>query len=255
MVFRPHSLLLEELTWPEIEEALDAGFDTCLIISGSIEQHGPHLPLLTDAALGQELALRTASRLGKTLVAPVIRPGCSEHHLPFPGSLTVPEELLMGIIQAYCRCLIHHGFRNLVLLSSHGGNFDALNKVPAELKGEVANRASIVAVADLWALIQAQYDAVAPMGVEENQVGTHAGLAETSEMMVVRPDLVREDRLTEGYRGKVSEELFEKGLKHYTRNGVLGDARGSKPEYGHAILQSLTNHLVSRIREALQLEN
>jgi creatinine amidohydrolase len=76
---------LAEITWPEVETALDEGRRTAVVTVGSIEQHGPHLPLSTDTLYGDELAARIATRLGDALAAPAIRPGCSGHHMAFPG--------------------------------------------------------------------------------------------------------------------------------------------------------------------------
>ncbi|MCW4013105.1 MAG: creatininase family protein, partial [Candidatus Bathyarchaeota archaeon] len=80
---------LEEMTWTMVEEAIAEGYKTVVMAVGSIEQHGHHLPLATDTYLGDVLATRTAEKLGKTLVAPTIRPGCSEHHLTFPGTISI----------------------------------------------------------------------------------------------------------------------------------------------------------------------
>ena len=71
-------LLLEEMTWPEVERAIARGFTSVVVAAGAVEQHGPHLPLLVDAVRGDRLALEVARRLGKTLVAPTIRVGCSD---------------------------------------------------------------------------------------------------------------------------------------------------------------------------------
>ncbi len=80
-------LLLEEMTWPEVEEAIASGYTSVVVAAGAVEQHGPHLPLLVDAARGDRLAIEVAERLGSALVAPTIRVGCSEHHMGFPGTL------------------------------------------------------------------------------------------------------------------------------------------------------------------------
>ena len=72
-------VLLERMTWPEVEAAIAAGRTRALICVAATEQHGPHLPEGTDAWLGEELARRVAHALGDALVAPIIRPGCSEH--------------------------------------------------------------------------------------------------------------------------------------------------------------------------------
>lgn len=76
-----NSVRLTEYTWPEVEQAIKNGIRTVLIGVGSVEQHGPHLPLIMDTLAGDELSPRVAERLGDALAAPMIRPGYSDHHM------------------------------------------------------------------------------------------------------------------------------------------------------------------------------
>ena len=117
-----NTVLLEELSWPEVEDALNRGVRTVVIVAASIEQHGPHLPTITDTAIGHAVGERLARKLGNALLAPVIRPACSDHHLAFPGSLSIPEEVFVETVIAYVRSLAPHGFDTFVLFSSHGGD-------------------------------------------------------------------------------------------------------------------------------------
>ena len=87
------SLFMEDLSWAEIKEAMDQGFDTVLICAGSHEQHGPHLAEGTDYIIGRALCGQVVRRIGHALVAPVIRPGLSVHHMNHPGSLTLRPEV------------------------------------------------------------------------------------------------------------------------------------------------------------------
>ena len=122
----PVELFIERLSWPEVEAALGRGMRRAIVCAASTEQHGPHLPEATDALLGTAYAEGLARRLGDALVAPIIRPACSEHHMAFAGSLTIPETLLMDILDAYLASLRRHGFERFVVMSSHGGNFPVL---------------------------------------------------------------------------------------------------------------------------------
>ena len=126
--------LLEEMTWTEIKEALGKGYRTVIICAASIEQHGPHLAELTDSAIGEASAVDLAKRLGDALVAPVIRPGLSSHHMELPGSLTLRPEVFIGIMEDYVAAYKAHGFEKIVLLSSHGGNFKILEEIAANLR-------------------------------------------------------------------------------------------------------------------------
>src|SRR5215472_13425183 len=110
---------LERMTWQEIGDAIVDGKTTAIIVAGSSEQHGPHLPEGTDAMIGEGLAVRLAWKLSNALVAPVIRPGCSDHHLAFPGTVSISAETLIQTIDSYIDSLRLHGFRRFFIFSSH----------------------------------------------------------------------------------------------------------------------------------------
>lgn len=131
-----NTVLLEELSWPEVQEALESGVRTVVVMTASIEQHGPHLPTMTDTAIGYAIGERVARKLGRALLAPVIRPGCSDHHLAFPGSLSIPQEVFIETVIGCVRSLAPHGFNTFILLSSHGGNFGALEVAAKRLRAE-----------------------------------------------------------------------------------------------------------------------
>ena len=107
-------VLIEEMTWVEIKEAIDQGKTGVIVVSGAMEQHGPHLPTGTDTILGYELAQRAALKLGNVLVAPVVRPCLSEHHIGFPGSFTLSWETYYDVIEDYCESLARFGFKDIV---------------------------------------------------------------------------------------------------------------------------------------------
>ena len=117
------SVRLEDLSWTDVAERLAAGWRTVIVMTASMEQHGPHLPTMTDTAIGYAVGDRVARLLGRTFLAPVIRPGCSDHHLAFPGSLSIPVPVFIDTVAACVRSLAPQGFSRFVLLSAHGGNF------------------------------------------------------------------------------------------------------------------------------------
>lgn len=112
-------LELEKMTSPEVRRAIDDGNDTIVIPFGSLEQHGGHLPIGTDAMLGDEFGRRIADRLGAFLV-PTVRVGCAEHHLAFAGTVTVSKDTLRQIAVEYACGLARHGFRRIVFVPTHG---------------------------------------------------------------------------------------------------------------------------------------
>jgi creatinine amidohydrolase len=91
------AIQLDELTWPEVRREIEAGRDTVVIAFGATEQHGPHLPLSTDALMGDHLARLLADRLD-AFVAPTVRVGCPSHHLAFLGTLSLGEETFSAVV-------------------------------------------------------------------------------------------------------------------------------------------------------------
>ena len=241
------SVLLEEQTWPEVEQAIENGTRTVVIAVGSVEQHGPHLPLIMDTLAGDELSRRVAAELGDAFAAPTIRPGCSGHHMDFPGTITVPAEVLMDTIRAYCRSLSEHGFEHLVLLPTHGGNFAPVNTVAPEIAREID--ANVIGLADLDQLMELMNEGMAEAGVDYQEPVIHAGAAETAIVLAVAEGLVRTDELDVGHEGAVSpSRLFSEGFRAITETGVLGDPREGTAEAGEAILEKLTEAFVERIK-------
>src|SRR5437763_6382042 len=140
---------LDRLSWPEVKAEIEGGRDTVVIAFGATEQHGPHLPLATDALLGDHAARLIAERLD-AFVAPTVRIGCSEHHLAFPGTLSISPETFHAVVGDLVRSLARGGFRKVILIPTHGGNFAPLGAAVEKL-GAV-DGVEIRAVTDLGAL-------------------------------------------------------------------------------------------------------
>jgi creatinine amidohydrolase len=252
-----HTVLLEELTWPEVRDLIQRGVRTVVIVAASIEQHGPHLPMVTDTAIGQVVGERLARKLGNALLAPPIRPACSDHHLAFPGSLSIPQETFIETVVAYVRSLAPHGFDTFVLFSSHGGNFAPLEAAGKRLQEEFDNTGvRIVTFAGLPALqemMRVMVDTAAELGAPQDVDAIHADVTETSIMMARYPHLVAADRLEPGYLGRVEAgEIFTRGMRAITPNGVFGDPRRASAEIGNAVIERLTSHLADFVRRRLE---
>ncbi|MDH5760859.1 MAG: creatininase family protein [Gemmatimonadota bacterium] len=249
----PTRLLLEEMTWPEVEAALEDGYRTVVVAVGAVEQHGPHLPLLVDAARGDRLAVEVASRMEGTLVAPTIRVGCSEHHMHFPGTLSLRRSTLEALCLDYAVSLSRHGFTKICFIPSHGGNFGPLADMLDDLNRAVAPDSRVVAYTDLTGFLGVWREAVAELTDLSERVGGHADIAESSEIMVIRPDLVREERAEPGYTGDFSEafldRIFRDGFRSVTPNGILGDARGMSAEIGLRCLERSAEAMVRALTD------
>ena len=134
-VGRVSVIQLDELSWPAVEAAIDGGRDTVVVAFGATEQHGHHMPLATDALLGDHFANELADRLG-AFVAPTVRVGCSSHHLAFAGTLSIRDETFAAIVADLVSSFLGSGFRRIVLIPTHGGNFAPLAAAVAELSDE-----------------------------------------------------------------------------------------------------------------------
>jgi len=223
---------LDRMSWPEVQAELAAGRDTVVMAFGATEQHGPHMPLATDALIGDHLARLVADELD-AFVAPTVRVGCSEHHLEFPGTLSVSAETFHDVVADLVRSLARGGFRRVVLLPTHGGNFGPLAEAIQKL-GPIEGL-EVRALTDLGALM-----AIAQMGAEEfgvplNEGGLHAGEWETSMLEAIHPDLVHPERGQPGYTGDMEAAIgaiFTEGVHRLSPNGVLGDPSQATPEHG-----------------------
>ncbi len=229
--------LIERLTWTEVEAALARGWRRCVICTASTEQHGPHLPEATDALIGEALATGLAERLGDALVAPVIRPACSEHHMGFPGSLTITPELLIGLLEAYLASLRRHGFERFVVFSSHGGNYPILARWQRERP-----HPDTTVLTDVG-LFQAGFEAIRRFG-RNDSAGPHAEVLETSMMLHLHPEQVHMERAETGFTGELGlEGLLERGMRAVSANGIIGDPVGATAEMGRAVLEAISERL------------
>jgi len=223
---------LDRLSWLEVEAEIEDGRDTVVVAFGATEQHGPHMPLATDALIGDHLAHLVAERLD-AFVAPTVRVGCSEHHLGFPGTLSVSESTFHAIVADLVRSLARGGFRRVVMLPTHGGNFGPLATAVQQLDREAG--IEVRALTDLGALMAIAQVGEQEHGVPLGQGGLHAGEWETSMLEAIHPELVHPERAEPGYTGDPQQAvgaLFASGVRAVSENGVIGDPAQASPEHG-----------------------
>ena len=238
--------LMEEMTWTEIRKAMEQGKTTALFACGAIEQHGPHLPTGTDTYLGTAIAERVAQKRGDILVAPTLRPGSSEHHMAFPGTLTLRFEVFVEVLKDYCTSLARQGFKRIYMFSSHGGNVDLIAAHFPAIAKALSDLALVFMVGSGLGAMQAQIAFLKDHGIAPGAAGVHAGYTETAEMLVVRPDLVDMSRAEPGRsddafyspeRVRLSQlESFTRGVHTQAPNGILGDPTGATAEIGEQLL-------------------
>jgi creatinine amidohydrolase len=237
-------LFLERMSWPEVEAALVGGKQRAVVCAGAIEQHGRHLPQGTDAWLGEALAGSVARELGDALVAPVVRPGCSDHHMGFPGTISVPADVLTALLDAYLVSLRAHGFTRFVVFPSHAGNGPVLAEWGRQQTEQV------IVLTDLGRVLHAISDTLSAFGADPEGDG-HAGLAETAALLALNPAVVRLKLAEAGSRGGLGlDELMTLGTRAITPSGVFGDPRAATQEMGEAVMRAWVGVLVEEVAEA-----
>ncbi len=255
------TVLMEEMTWREIKQAVQDGRDTAILVAASVEQHGPHLPTATDTLIGYALAEGVAKKMGNALVAPVLRPALSRHHIDFPGTITLRMKTFVKVLEETCLSLHHHGFKRVVLFVSHGGNSDALNAFIPSIAKKVAPDMRLLVVYPVEKNVKSLQEFLAKKGITRQKAGVHAGYSETSVMLFLRRDLVAMDKARPGLtdedfyqpenigRSKISS--FIHGVKSQSENGILGDPTGANPEVGREIFEQKVNDILEEIQSDL----
>jgi len=238
------TVFLEELTWTELRDLIDSGKTTIIIPVGGTEQNGPYMALGKHNVRVKVLSEKIALALGNAVVAPVMAyvPEGSisppSGHMRFPGTITVPDETFDSVIEYAARSFKLHGFRDIVFLGD-SGDYQKDDKIVADrLNREwAATPVRVHAVAEYYRVAHTGYvQALESRGYRGDEIGTHAGLADTSLMLAVDPRLVRSDRLTSG-------------AKPGPADGVHGDPRRSSAELGQLGVDVIVTQTVAAIRK------
>ncbi|MCU1620628.1 MAG: putative Creatininase [Modestobacter sp.] len=215
---------LADATWPEL-----TGRPLVVVPLGAVEQHGPHLPLATDAVVAGSVAEAAVPALDGALLAPALAYGASGEHEGFPGTVSIGTEALTALLVEYGRSAGRWAGRVLVV-NGHGGNLDALRQAVPLLRTEGRDVA--------WF----------PCGVPGGDA--HAGRTETSLMLHVEPGAVREPLAEAGETtpiGTLLPRLRAEGVRGVSPNGVLGDPAGASAGEGAALLAVMVERLVTAV--------
>ncbi|MHA2288462.1 MAG: creatininase family protein [Promethearchaeota archaeon] len=248
------TLRMEEMNWVDIKKAINDGFKTVLIGVGSTEQHGPHLPTKTDALIADVMVNLIARNLGNALQARTIQVGCSDHHLPFSGTISLKKSTLKAIIHDYVESLHNHGFENIIFIPTHGGNFNPLLEAIEEIQ-EKYPAIKIFGFTDLMAFVKAGDKIAAEFDVTKEVAGAHAGEVETSQVLYLAENLVKKERFQPGYLGKLGEKeiemLFKKGMPSLTEIGVIGDPTKASKKHGKIYIEKMVEFLTEEIKKGI----
>ena len=244
-------MLLAEMTSPEVD-ALPRDIVVVAPIA-SCEQHSLHLPVFTDSLIGTEVARRVHEKIpDDVLVLPVQWLGFSQHHARYPGTVTAVSETHLLLMMDIVASMVDHGFRKILLLNSHGGNRAGISVLLQRLLERYQEEEAEFYTRWAWA------DGGALDEIRDIKVGGsgHAGETETSMMMVIRPDLVREDKLDadgehEGMRvaGMSSYHRFDQRTAH----GGVGDPTVATADKGERMLEASAAEVAEQILQVRKL--
>lgn len=251
--------LMERMSVRDMREALSRT-QTIILPIGVVEQHGYHLPLTTDTITACELAARAAEKAG-CVVAPPVNYNFSGGTLP--GTINVSPQVFSLLIQDICRSLAAQGFRNIILLSGHGGSesVQALRDAADMLLRLSDGLDELnIAVPCFWE--------ISPTAVESfKEKDYHAGYMETSMMLYWRPELVGDEYITDKAdildmmrQDPDSYQLKRKNIDdnavrpHTTQHpdievGVMGDPGSASREIGERFARETVEYLVGLVEK------
>jgi creatinine amidohydrolase len=242
----PDTVFLEDLTWTELRELIQSGKTTVIVPTGGTEQNGPHMALGKHNARVKALSEKIARALGNALVAPVLayvpegRLSPPAGHMRFPGSITTPDDVFQRVLEAAAQSFKLHGFRDVVLLGDHGSSQAAQKAVAGRLNREWAKSgARVHAIEEYYRAAETEFrQLLKARGYRDAELGTHAGLTDTSLTLAVEPRLVRTGR-------------FRPGTGIQGGDGVEGDPSRATVELGRVGVELIVARTVEAIKTSI----
>ncbi|WP_026576275.1 creatininase family protein [Bacillus sp. UNC438CL73TsuS30] len=245
---------LTRMTWKEVKEALKS-VQVAIIPVGAHEQHGPHMVESCDAVLAERMAKRLGERMFPyAVVTPTVNMGVSEHHMNFPGTISLNPSTLIAILHDMISSLKRHGINKFLLLNSHGGNQSTLNV------------ASLTLTKELDVEVYYAKTTVSAKKSIQNYIGSslfgHSCEREVSEALYLAPEIVRMDQLE---KGDIQEEGRWKQLRpgkaiqgfyryeEMTQNGCIGDATKASFAIGREIVEESLDNLSAELFKLLNI--
>ncbi|MEO1393092.1 MAG: creatininase family protein [Cyanobacteria bacterium J06634_5] len=234
------------LSWQQVQHLPDKPNTLIIQPIGAVEQHGPHLPLIVDAAISTAVVGRALHQLDSAVPAYALPPiyyGKSNEHSSFPGTITLRAETLAAVLIEMAHSIYTAGFRKLVLVNGHGGQPQVLEIVARDLRQQYSD--FMVFPLFVWG---APHDAAQLVGQQEYDDGIHAGDVETSVMLALLPNQVNMAAAVRAFPVPFPKEslLSLEGklptawvMKDLSKSGVVGDATAATAEKGEAILTSV----------------
>ena len=243
-----------EQRWPQMK-ALDRSKVVTMLPTGSMEQHGPHLPLQVDHFIANRIAEDLEQRMPEILTLPPVWAGTSGHHMDFPGTITLRPRVFIGLLRDICTCMHAHGFRRMILLNGHGGNRASLQVLGQELYAEMGFSINVIVY---WDLVP---ELVKSLKKSKSKGMGHSGELETSLMLYLAPHLVDLSAVPDGFRSdRLQHSRFISGegitryvnIKEHSDIGVDGFPAAASAKDGELFYQTVLTEMGKVIRELQQ---
>lgn len=239
-----------EMTWPELK-AVPRDRVVAVAPIAACEQHGPHLPTLTDTILCSAVAEGVEARLpDRVLLLPTFWLGASHHHLPFGATLSLDALEHASVLASLLRPVLREGFRRLLVLNGHGGNIDTMQVALRRLQPEFPDR--LLAAASYWDIAEAELAGIAEG--PRKRMG-HACEMETSMILALRPELVRLDQAGDDCRAEMPElrgVVVVEDFRQRTQRGSFGYPQQASAEKGRKMLESAIGRTVEVVEALLR---
>ena len=226
---------------PNLRKLIKKKKQVAIIPIGSIEQHGPHLPVSTDSDIVTEIAKKISEKKGYLLL-PTITCGVSFEHAPF-FNLSIRESTLRTVLIDLCISLLDNNIKTIFIINGHHGNQKSINNIDVKLKKLSKNKLKVFPLS-YWHFMKREFD--------------HAGFVETSLMMVIsknlKMNLAKKGLITDKMTkqeikkiGKLANQSFPKA----TKNGIWGDPTKATKKDGQEILDEIIKNLGKRCQTCL----
>ena len=254
--FIPPKRFFPYLTWTDIQNMPDRENVVLIQPVGAIEQHGPHLPLVVDAAIGVAVLGLALSKLDDRIPAYALPPlyyGKSNEHWHFPGTITLSVQTLLAVLMEVAESLYRSGFRKLVFMNSHGGQPQVIEIAARDL--HVKYDDFLVFPLFTWRVPHIAAQLLSP---KEKELGIHAGDAETSVLLSILPEQVKMEAAVSEYPQGLPEDSllsmegklpFAWTTRDLSQTGVIGDPTVATKEKGDRILESVSDGWVQVIKD------
>lgn len=239
-----NTVFIEEMTWTEVRDAIADGTTTVIIPTAGTEQNGPHMVTGKHRYIIEAASDRVARELGNALVAPVVtyvpegNVDPPSGHMRYAGTVTLPNEFFMKLLEYAARSFRVHGFTDIVLIGDSGGNQRGMEEVAALLNEEWRGEGARVHFIGDYYSANGYREWLAEQGETDETIGRHAGITDTSLLLYVAPQHIRQDKLAPG--------------GGFEGSGVSGDPTRASAEYGEMGMQLRVDAAVRQIRGAVE---